>query len=224
MIGYAVSFATRLIQIALSISLLSLISACSLLGPAKTVEVKNYEIMLPQNMRISTDQNQVNGKVIDIPMMQADPPFNTNKIYYSQTPYQISSYNYNQWSVSPAEMLTTAVANHLDSREHYTIVPWDISRGDKYKLHLRLQQLIQDMDDSPSSQTSWARLSVKATLINTQKANKIRARHTFNMKRKTDATARGMVSATNALTKQLVQQLTRWLNEHIDSNASAQAS
>jgi cholesterol transport system auxiliary component len=87
--------------------------------------------------------------VVNVPVAQ--PGFDTQRMAYTQRPYEVSYYAIHQWADSPARMLMTVLIQALEQTGDWrAIVPMPTSvRGD-HRVEIDQLALVQDFLQKPS--------------------------------------------------------------------------
>lgn len=152
-----------------------LMLGCHLLAPVNLPPMQNYSLM--DTGVISALQEPRSTKIILVNLVIADPGFDSSKMIYEMTPYDLRSYADHQWVSTPSSMLTPLLANAIRARGYFkAVVLAPFSGISDYYLDTRLVSLKQNFLQ-PVSQEE---LMLQETLINAL-TNQVIASKSFNI-------------------------------------------
>ncbi len=179
-------------------------SACGTLEPIKTPQLNTYQLTIN-----TVDNNCIgnNKNVLQVNQMHALSPFNSNKMFYSTAENTLASYAMNQWVSQPSEMLSNNIIQYLSGKCIYAnVVTSGFVTNSQYRLNTQLIRLSLDTRDGKNT----VNLIVIAQLVD-NKTNSVIKSKTFNLQHASDENPLSMVSVSNKLGIQLVEDIANWL-------------
>ncbi len=195
-------------------SLISLLSGCSsLFGPPAQRTIVSYEIAdlsWTGNVICSKPQS---SKILYISPMRANTPYDSLKMYYTDKPYELTSFGYSEWAASPTEMLGQAIIKRTYTSCVFSNVVTSHALADaKYRLITQLINLRQEV--SSNGQTAVVKLAIFVQLVDLDK-NSVIASRGFVQRGSTAVGPKGMVSGVNQLLVKLDDELIEWLHKNV---------
>lgn len=189
-------------------SSLVLASACSILSPVVTPEVKEYQITSTTSGNLNCTKS-VNQFSVQVSPVTVATPFDAKEMYYSVSEYQLSTYSLNKWSAMPSSMFTQAVIQKLQTSCLYS----DVSSGEfmvssKYRI---TNQVIDFKQVVKGSSSSTVNLNVYSQLIDNS-TNAVIKKKTFVETVSVEATPSGYVKGANEVTNSFTNDLVTWLS------------
>ncbi len=191
----------------LLIPLCSILFSCGMFSPIEQQQTHSYQITSRIDIsKISCNKN--NLTILQITQMQADEPFNTNKMIYTSSKYELATYSYNKWATSPQQMLTIAIQEKLlQSCLYSNIVTEEVVTSSQYRLATQLLTLKQIINGTKSH----VDLSILAQLIDNNSNHIIKSK-TFSASIEASANPKSYVEATNQATQTILDSLVTWLH------------
>jgi len=137
--------------------------------------------------------------------------YNTTKMAYTIQPYQVSFFNYNQWSESPSQMFHPLIIKALQNTHHFKgiVMPPYFGSYD-YALSTQILQLEQDFTVNPP----LLRLEVRAQLSHGLSHQIMRTEEFCIEEPLLQKTPYGGVVAANKATAKVLQKLTEFTRSH----------
>lgn len=143
---------------------------------------------------------------------EATAGYETEQMLYINKPYELSSFAHNAWIDPPADMLFPLMVQSLQASGYFYAVASNLaSEGTDYRLDTQLLELQQNFLCKPSVIELTAKIVLTQVLNNHVVASRI-------IKIKTPCsqnTPYGGVVAANAASRQLTQEVTRFVITHI---------
>ncbi len=191
----------------LSILTLSLLlSGCGLLAPQKIPQVNKFT--LSPNIKIKKARKT--SRTILVTEPTTVPSLDTNKMAYTQNPWQVRYYSVNRWVAEPAKLIQPMLVDALSRTRHYRAVVAEPFAGNtSYRLDTQLTQL-QRVFTSPSPMNSYVIINLRAELINPTQ-DKILASRIFSAKIPVNGSSpyAGVVASNQGLAS-ILQNLAAW--------------
>jgi cholesterol transport system auxiliary component len=139
------------------------ITACSPLGPVKTVPVSTYALSAT-DAGVSKQASR-SSAVLLVTAPTSAPGYQTNNMLYTQRPFELSYFSHSRWVASPAEMLGPLLVQSLQASGCFrAVVSPPFSSHADLILDTRLLNLQQEFKEG----TSQLRLTLAVTLQDTQ--------------------------------------------------------
>lgn len=213
----------RLLFFPLAVSL----AACSILPKPSTHAVTRYELApkIPNLARpkfMSSDVLRVNA-------VQAEEPYATDDLVYSEHPLALASFAYHQWVAPPASMFTHELVAALSKSKLYREVlgPTDPGHAQEI-LAVRITrgpvQIFHKSRQRAAPQVSKEQMVIKAVLTNAD-TGRVLASKFFSASESAKPNPYGGVAAANALAGDLLASLEKWLDkEHQNKKSEFQHS
>lgn len=141
-----------------------LLSNCSLIAPVKTPNTQEY--LIKYNSVQVACKNQSNYSIY-VQHTSAEPPYNTNNMYYSTTPYSLNHYNYSIWATLPQNSINQAVEQMLSNSCLFNNVVNHNNNmiSTDYTLNSKIVEIKQNIINS----TPQAVIKIQVYLINNKK-------------------------------------------------------
>lgn len=196
--------------------LLSLtLGSCGILSPVEQRHTVDYEITDPSFISdISkidsggcTSSNR--NDILYVATMHANAPYNSTKMFYSSSKYELEKYSYSQWAALPTDMLTqTMVKKIVLSCDFKNLVTNNAIANANYSLVTQLILLRQDVN--PDNKSSMAMMVIYAQLIDLDR-NVVKASRVFELHSDAPVGPTGFTDTINNLVTQFDNQLVTWL-------------
>jgi ABC-type uncharacterized transport system auxiliary subunit len=182
----------------------SIITGCSILEPIKTANMQYYLLQYKPGYKPCNNHSDITLQILPT---QANSPYNTYNMYYSNDPYTLNQYSYSSWAILPEETINQAMQQTLNNSCTFgNILTADTTVTSKYQLTSQLIQLKQNIDNTKSSAT----LIIKVQLID--KNTNIIKNKTFTQTSTIEISPQGMASGTSANLQQFLTNLIDWLS------------
>jgi len=193
-----------------SLTLLSLISACSL-GPTETTAPRSYFL----NPEISWKNPHGYGERIGTSILLITQPkpqtgFDSARMAYLLRPLELNYYAFNQWADTPARLLHQLMVANLDKTGRWRAVlqtPGTVPA--QYRLdcdHLVLEQQF-------FSRPSRVRLALRAQIFDTKNSAILATRYFELFEVAPSDDPYGGVQAANHAAEKLLVEMAEWLGE-----------
>ncbi len=143
------------------------ISSCSVFSPIATVDIHKFQITLDNNSNIQNsvctkdsnlNHNNIpeNKLVLQLMPIKANAPYDTVRMYYSKSKYELDNYLYNEWVTPPQNMLTQLVLQELlNSCIYGNVINSSFLVNADYRLSIQILELkhivMQDLDTKNSN-------------------------------------------------------------------------
>ena len=176
--------------------------------PVSIPEVKNYQISLVHDSSPTCVNNsEQTESAIQIMRMRDDAPYDTTRMFYSSSQYQLNSYARHEWAALPSQMLTKVIQEKLIGACQYSsVVNADFMTAAKYRLNSQLVELKQNI----TGDRAEIKLAVLIQLVDNG-SNQVIKSKTFVERVKTQPNPEGYVDGTNIATKMFLDELVLWL-------------
>jgi cholesterol transport system auxiliary component len=183
--------------------ILLLISSCSILSPVKSANEGNYQLThIPAVPKKQT-------RPISLLVLKPDTNsiYSSNKIVYTNKPYQISYFAKNYWAETPANMLQGLMIQTLQNTHYYRAVVSPPFAGHyDYILNTQLVELKQDFTHLPSTVS----VILRAQIVQTSTGRIIAAKQFSDTEIAPQNSPCGGVLAANRAVENILQQLARF--------------
>lgn len=145
--------------------------------------------------------------VVNVPVAQ--PGFDTQRMAYTQRPYEVNYYATHQWADPPARMLTPLLVQALEQTGHWrAIVPMPTSiRGD-HRVDIDQLALLQDFLQKPSQ----VRVALRMQVIKLPEYLVLGTRVFEVVEEASNDDAYGGAVAANRAVDRLVKEVAGWLS------------
>ncbi|MEO5954855.1 MAG: ABC-type transport auxiliary lipoprotein family protein [Nitrospiraceae bacterium] len=145
--------------------------------------------------------------VVNMPVVQ--PGFDTQRMAYTQRPYEVSYYATHQWADSPARMLTPVLIQALEQTGYWrAIVPMPTAvRGD-HRVEIDQLELVQTFLKKPSQ----VRLALRVQVIKLPEYLVLGTRLFDAVEGASTDDAYGGAVAANRAADRLVREVAGWLS------------
>jgi ABC-type uncharacterized transport system auxiliary subunit len=199
----------KLLPLALGLNL----TACgSILGPVSQRPITMYEI---NDVSVQGNVNcpeSTPSDVLYISPMQANAPFDSNKMYYSPKPFELDSFGYSQWVSLPTDMLMQSITKKvLLSCAYKGVVTSNALADSNYRLVTKLISLRQKVNTE--SGTAEVNLVIYSELIDLER-NSIISSNVFVESMPSKQGPLAMVDSVNQLTAKFDNELLVWLKKN----------
>lgn len=194
-------------------------SGCSIFQSVTPTQLRHYQLNPIENDNFAVCEATDSKAVLQVSSVKADNPYDTNKMFYSKSQYQLTSYNYTQWVGDLGTMLTQEIQERLlQSCLYSNVVNADFMTNAQYRLNTQLLELKQIMPDNLNSLT-WSQqnkniarihLVVVAQLVDNS-SNKVVKSKSFVEDLNVTPDAHGYVMGSNAVVKMFLDDLATWL-------------
>lgn len=185
---------------------------CSIFSPVEPSMIQQYEF---GHQVAAPDNSCTNFKYpynIQVNHTTAFSPYDSYKMFYTTSPYEINSYSYSHWASLPQNIINQLIQRHLiQSCLFSNVIHANFITTSDIRLNTQLIEL--QLEVGPNS--SIVHLIVFAQLINA-KNNDIIKHKTFTMQTVVDTSPKGFAIGADKDTEELLNQLSNWLS-HIKS-------
>lgn len=189
-----------------------ILTACGILSPVEQRPVVNYEIndATVAGGKVCTESASTN--VIFVSPMQADLPYNSNKMYYTQKANELDAFGYSQWISAPNLMLTQVMTKKIfKSCVFKGVVTSDALADANYRLVTKLISLRQVVaQDGNSAEVS---LVIYAELIDLDR-NQVVNSNIFIEKQTGKPGPQVFADSANQLMIKFDDSLVAWLKQN----------
>lgn len=185
---------------------------CSIFSPVEPSMIQQYEfghqVAAPDNV-CSSSKYSYN---IQVNRTTAFSPYDSYKMFYAMSPYEINSYSYSQWASLPQNIINQLIQRRLIQSCLFSNV---IHANFITTADIRLNTQLIELQLEVGKNTSVVHLIVFAQLINA-KNNDIIQHKTFILQTPVETSPKGFAIGADKDTKELLNQLSDWLS-HIKS-------
>lgn len=204
-------------------SAILMLSGCGLLSQPKPQPMTLYQLTPVQSssgsaMATTAPASRMApacAQVLRLRGVEANPPYASDSLLYSETPQVLGSFAWHRWATPPATMLTDDILNRIAAGDLYSAVlgPTDPGSADRV-LAVRIDRgpLQVFSQDKGSSRTSSEQLSYTATLASADDGHVLGTR-VFSASHPAEPNPYGGVKAANAIVTQLDGELLDWLRQ-----------
>lgn len=197
-------------KIILLLSILLLSSACGIFTPVTLPKVYYYVIDLPNQASHDDTCQTTSDRSLQITRMQAITPFDSNKMVYSTSKYELAEYAYNKWSATPNNMLTATIEEYLAKSCLYkSVVSSDFMTTASLRLNTRLLELTHVVTDDKSAKVD---LAISVQLVDNASNTVIKSK-TFVETVDAQVTPESFANQANAANQIFLQDLVNWLKQ-----------
>lgn len=199
-------------KLLLAIGVLSL-AACSL-GPVKQRPTTSYMIYDASNSESVPMCNNTfhSQKILFISPMRTNVPYDSTKMFYSSSTYELNTYSYSQWAALPNDLLTQSMTRNILMSCSFKNIATSLAIADaNYRLVSMIVSMRQDIDES--SNTATVHLVIASELIDLE-TNKVISSNVFNRRVPTAIGPAGLVDGVNQLTAKYNAELIVWLQQN----------
>jgi len=193
-------------------SVVSLV-ACSF-GPVKqrpTVSYMIYDTATTESVPVCNNTYH-SKKVIYISPMRTNVPYDTTKMFYSSSKYELNTYSYSQWAALPSDLLTQAVTKKILMTCSFRNIATSLAIADaNYRLVSMLVSLRQDVNQDDN--TASVHMVIASELIDLDN-NKVISSSIFNQRVPSSVGPAGLVDGVNKLTNNYDAELIAWLQQN----------
>ena len=190
------------------------LSGCSGLFTTKSQPMSEYTLAPAVSSSAATTPTC--AAVLRVSTVQAAPPWSSNNLVYTETPYQVSSFAYHRWAAPPATMLSDALVKALAASGLYRVVlgPTDPGNGDLTLAVRILRGPVQSFSgagsESGATGSSTESFAFMATLTSADSGQLLGSRE-FSAQAAAAVHPYDGVVAANRLTGELIGRLLNWL-------------
>lgn len=165
-----------------------------------------------QTAKFNNYTTQHTNKVLLISTPSAAPGYKTNKIAYSQRPYEIKYFTRNEWVDPPAQMLLPLMSEAINRSNHYRAVVSEPYTGlADLRLDSQIVALKQQFDHN---QNSVMIVELNIQLIDLH-SNKVIFGHTFDVQEPIrQKQIYAAITATNVALEKLLDDVVTTLNRN----------
>lgn len=201
---------------------LLLASGCGILSKPKTRQLTLYQLTpVSTSAAAPATATASCAKVLRIQSVEAEPPYASDDLLYTESPQVLASFAYHRWATSPATMLTGDLLGAVSAGNIYRSVlgPSDPGQADLL-LAVRINEgpLQVFRSQGKGKQDSTERLSYTATLTDAGTGN-VLATRMFSASREAAPDPYHGVQAANAIVTQLDARVVSWLRGLAGSEA-----
>jgi ABC-type uncharacterized transport system auxiliary subunit len=183
------------------------LSSCSIFSPVTNPSVHKFQITY-RNTTEPTCTNK-NKTVLQVMPVRANAPYDTVRMYYTKSQYELDSYSYNQWVATPQSMISQAIEQKLLQSCIYTNVINSVFLATAdYRLSTQILELKQVIKDNLSTIT----LITLVQLIDNSTNNVMKSK-TFVESIDNTNSPEGFVIGANEVTQKFLVELTEWLEK-----------
>lgn len=189
-----------------------MLTACGILSPVQQRPVVNYEINDATVVGGMTCGESAARNVIFISPMQADLPYNSTKMYYTQKANELDAFGYGQWVSSPNQMLTQVITKKIFKSCIYKgVVTSDALADANYRLVSKLITLRQHVAaDGNSAEVS---LVIYVELIDLERNQMVNS-NIFIEKEASQPGTQAFANSANHLMVKFDNDLVSWLKQN----------
>lgn len=184
-----------------------LLNSCGILSPVDEPQIKQYQLALNLNTDTSGCTIGRNAPILQVSPVKVFAPYDTRNMYYSESPYQLSSYAFNQWSTLPEFMFNQAILQRLTAACIYSnVVNSEVMSVAK----LRLAIQVMDFKQVISTESANMNFTSLVQLIDNNTNTVIKSK-TFVEVLPVSPDPGGYVKGANDIVLQFVNDLADWL-------------
>ena len=197
------------LKIFLLFSQLLFISSCGTLDPVANIPIRKFELNSSSDINIQNTCNNNNQIALQIMPVRVNSPYDSTKMFYSKSQYELANYSYNQWITLPQNMFTQLIEHKIMSSCLYSnVLGSGFLAPANYRLSTQLIELKQTINSKPSTIS----LIMNVQLINNVQ-NKVIKSKIFVEKTDNKDSPEGFVGGANEVTHQFLENLVQWLKE-----------
>ncbi|MGH8427997.1 MAG: ABC-type transport auxiliary lipoprotein family protein [Gammaproteobacteria bacterium] len=190
------------------------LSGCSGLFTTKSQPMSEYTLAPAVSSSAAT--TSICNAVLRVSTVQASPPWSSNNLVYTETPYQVSSFAYHRWAAPPATMLSDALVKALAASGLYRVVlgPTDPGNGDLTLAIRILQGPVQHFSGTGAGSDmggSSAETFAFAAALTDTGSGQLYASKEFSAETEAAPNPYSGVVAANKVTGELIDRLVKWL-------------
>ncbi len=176
------------------------ISGCNMLGPQEVASTTTYTLSVPHIQNTNVHDHKIT-LLVNSPT--ATPGFDSRKMIYTKTRYELSEFARHQWAAPPAEMLEPVLIQKLrDTGYFHAVINSAFAVQRDYVLKTHLIEMRQDFTVKPSR----LRIAMQAELIDTKESRVVNAcTFTCSMPAPQNTPYSGVVAANRAVNTILSQ-------------------
>lgn len=184
----------------------SLLNGCSIFSPVTNPTIQKFQINY-SNETTEVQCTNTGRKVLQIMPVGANAPYDTVKMFYSKSQYELTNYSYNQWVTLPQKMLAQAIEQKLlQSCIYANVINSAFMATANYRLSTQLIELKQVI----KTELSTINLIALVQLIDNASNNVIKSK--IFIERIDNANSpQGFVIGANHVTQKFLADLTEWL-------------
>ena len=189
---------------------LLIVTATGCLAPrVESPPIRTYQLSLDA-WHTEARPAAINGPVLLVSLPQAEPGFETSRMVYVRRPYELEYYAMNQWSDTPARMLTPLLVQALGRTGiWHAVVPLPGSFYGDYRLDTYGLALQHEFLKQPSR----VRVVVRAQLIDLKESKVVGTRAFDVAEEAPSEDAYGGVQAANRAIATMLDFMASWLQE-----------
>lgn len=194
-------------------ALFNSLSACSMLSPVKLGEVQRYTLGMHNESRLTEKSSD---KTVLVLRTKAAAGYDSQNILYAKQPFQLQSFQQNEWVAPPAQLISSLIERSLEKSHAFkAVVTTGYSGADTdFTVDSTLQRLDQDFTGTHNV----VHLEISVQVIDNA-AHKIVGSQLFSTTvPTTSADPYGGVLAANAATKKLMKDVTDFVIKNLGSS------
>jgi cholesterol transport system auxiliary component len=120
MINFA-SVSTKAVYCIMMLIMAMVLASCSLLSPVSVVAPNKYVInVVPQAVSGLSHHKRAGVLLVAVPDIR--PIYNTTRIAYTRTPFQVEYFAQSEWAETPSQMLQSLIVKTLEKTGRYQAV------------------------------------------------------------------------------------------------------
>lgn len=192
-----------------------LASCGSILAPQSQRPINTYQIvdLSAHNNDAQNCQTTQNNSILFVSPTRAFLPYDTYKMYYTSEKYQLNTYGYSQWVVSPTELINQDIMKRLAvSCTFKGVVTSNAIADANYRLVTNLVTLRHEVNTAQN--TANAHMVMMTEVIDLRN-NKVVSSFIFDQKQPTDVSPAGYVDGVSKLVTKYDDQLVDWLKQTV---------
>jgi cholesterol transport system auxiliary component len=177
------------------------LTACSLLGPQDVPEMNTYTLAI---RKIHSQPANLKKETLLVSTPTASAGYDSNKMIFTNKPYELGHFARSQWAAPPAEMLKPLLIQKLrDTGRFHAVLSSTFSTNRDWLLRTHLIELQQDFTVNPSR----VKVAVQADLVNSTTHQVISSQTFSQTVAAPENTPYGGVVAANRAVERLLAQV-----------------
>ena len=193
-----------LLRISVKLSLIFLLTGCSMFSPVKEGPMQGY--MLDSAPMIDSKLRQSSSTLLVL-HPDTNPVYDSKRIAFTLKPHQVTYYNHSHWAQPPAVMLEPLMVKTLQRSKRYKSVLTPPYAG-TYSFALRTQ--IQELRIDYTSRVPVVHMVLQAQLINAKTNNLISSREFSSIVPMSACNPYAAVIAANSATRRILSKMVKW--------------
>ncbi len=184
--------------------------SCSVFSPVNTPSNHQYVIQYSTpTFKCATKQQNISIQVL---MTDAESPYNSYNMYYTNSPYELKKYSYSTWAILPQQTINQAIEKSLmNSCTFSNVIGSDVLIPTQYKIKTRLLELKQNITKEQTNVT----ISILIQLINSPK-NSIKNSKIFIESANIQPSPQNMAYGTSQNLQLFLTELNNWLSSQFN--------